>query len=108
MPSRVLEALAEGLRKFRAERGLSQEEMAHRIGCSIPTYRSLEKKGGVKIADPKLSTIMGALKMIGLDSRLIEALHVVCASEHDEGLPSIDASGYREEGRRNHLPGHHS
>jgi len=97
MPSRVLEELASGLRSFREERGLSQEEMANQIGCSVPTYRSLEqtKRGGSKIADPKLSTIMRALKVIDLDGRLIEVLRAMCAADRsakrDERVPSIDA-----------------
>ena len=76
MPSRVLELLAIRLRLFRVGRRLSQQETAHLIGCSIPTYRLLEQprpdKG--RMADPKLSTIMNVLTTIGADDQVIKAL----------------------------------
>ena len=76
MPSRMLERLADELRNFRRTHGLSQEAMAHRIGCSIPTYRSLERAlyDSEKLPDPKLSTIMNALRTIDLDDQILAAI----------------------------------
>ena len=83
MPSRLLEQLAVELDGFRRARGLSQEAMAYRIGCSVPTYRSLERPRchATRGSDPKLSTIVSVLKTIGLDERLLEALRVDIQSD---------------------------
>lgn len=50
--------------------------MAFRLGCSVPTYRSLEGARGpsAPIPDPKLSTLMLAVCFLGLDEHLIDAL----------------------------------
>ncbi|MFE7843634.1 helix-turn-helix domain-containing protein [Microbacterium sp. NPDC057407] len=77
MPARVIELIADRLRAYRRERRLSQEEMAHRLGCSLPTYRSLERACGpyAALPDPKLSTVMRAVCLLGLDQRLVDVLN---------------------------------
>lgn len=83
MSVRVLERLATELMTFRRARGLSQEAMAHRIGCSVPTYRSLERVsvGEKRVADPKLSTIMSVLATIELDHLWVHALRSCSPTE---------------------------
>ncbi|MGW9159705.1 helix-turn-helix domain-containing protein [Microbacterium sp. NPDC055665] len=87
----MLELLAIRLRLFRAGRRLSQQETAHLIGCSVPTYRLLEQPspGTGRIADPKLSTIMNVLTTIGVDDQLVKAL----SADLEEELPTSGGHG---------------
>lgn len=76
MPSRITHLLARGLIAYRVDRNVSQEEAAHLIGCSIPTYRTLEHADPYqdRLANPRLSTLMQALTLLGLDAPLVHAL----------------------------------
>lgn len=87
MPARLLDLIAERLRTYRAQQNLTQEQAAHLLGCSIPTYRALEKVGADRRRpDPKLSTVMRVLTFIGEDEAILLALaEHVDASEHSDG-----------------------
>jgi transcriptional regulator with XRE-family HTH domain len=89
VPCRVLELLAKHLRMYRMREGVSQEEAAHRIGCSIPTYRRLEqpRPRSIRHADPRLSTLMSVLSTLGIEQRVIDAL-----SDVDKQIPQVDCS----------------
>jgi len=64
---RCLNQLARQLRRYRVEEKLSQEEAALQIGCSLPTYRSLEHWDlGREQTDPRLSTVVRVATAIGL------------------------------------------
>ncbi|MBN6191217.1 helix-turn-helix domain-containing protein [Aneurinibacillus sp. BA2021] len=79
--------VAKRLRDYRTAEGLTQEEAAELVGCSIPTYRRLEQglsKAGVA-PDPKLSTLMRALTVVHLDERVLGALE-------DIARPDVDGS----------------
>ncbi|WP_410054864.1 helix-turn-helix domain-containing protein [Microbacterium sp. Mcb102] len=75
MPDRLLDLVAEHLRRFRDTQGLTQEQAAHSIGCSIPTYRALERTSRSRRSpDPKLSTLMRVLVSVGADETILAAL----------------------------------
>lgn len=76
MPSRVMDLVADRLQTFRREHRLSQEEAANLVGCSIPTYGSMELAAGPQgsLPDPKLSTLMRVVSALGLDQSIVEAL----------------------------------
>lgn len=76
MPSRVMDLVAERLLAYRRRNGLTQEETAQRIGCSIPTYRHLEQPSDADhVPDPKLSTLMRIFTTLELDHALLDALN---------------------------------
>ncbi|MEU4014979.1 helix-turn-helix transcriptional regulator [Microbacterium sp. NPDC028030] len=83
MPSRVLALVAERLRAFRNAGGFSQEEMAEKIDCSIPTYRCLEQAtpDPHHLPDPKLSTLMRVLHTLELDEALLDTLKGIDSTE---------------------------
>ncbi|MEW2462007.1 helix-turn-helix transcriptional regulator [Microbacterium sufflavum] len=73
MPHRVLDLIARQLAAYRKQHALSQEEAAEQVGCSLPTYRSLEQ-GTYHVdhlADPRLSTIMRVATTLHLEQDLI-------------------------------------
>lgn len=100
MPSRFMSLLAARLLSYRQENGLSQEEAANLVGCTLPTYRKLEQVPGSvdPTPNPKLSTIMQAVKLLELDRVLLEVLTVDFsgARPHDHHEPPRD----EDEGRR--------
>ena len=73
---RVLVLVARALRTYRRAEGLTQEEAAGLIGCSVPTYRHLEQ--GVSrvgsVIDPRVSTVMRALTLLKLDEPVLQVL----------------------------------
>lgn len=78
--------VAKALKGYRDSENLTQEEAAALIGCSIPTYRQLER--GVSevgsLPDPKLSTIMRALTTLKLDEPVLRALEGAMGSAESE------------------------
>ena len=49
-------SIKENIRKIRKSKGLTQEEMAHRMGISLTAYRDLEK-GATGIVNSNISKI---------------------------------------------------
>ncbi len=95
MTSPVIDLLAIALSKYRKDNRLTQEAAAERVGCSIPTYRSLEQpspRPGM-LPDPKLSTLMRVFVMLGLDQGIVEVL----ASDVRDLPDALDASRERKD-----------
>lgn len=78
MLDRILDIIAQALREYRRRTGLSQEQVALKIGCSVPTYRALEVPciDRDRMPNPKLGTVMRVLATVGLDAALVESLAI--------------------------------
>lgn len=81
--SRALEKLGEDINRARRRRGLSQQELAKRIGASLSTIKRMEGGDG-RIA---LHFLVRALHLFGELQRLIELLD---SGKDDIGLTLMD------------------
>lgn len=78
MLDRILDIIAHALREYRRRTGLSQEQAALEIGCSVPTYRALEVPyiNRDRMPNPKLGTVMRALATVGIDAAFVDSLAI--------------------------------
>lgn len=76
LPIRVTNEIARRLRVLRRTQHLTQEAAAELLECSLPTYRQLEagSRSGSANHDPKLSTVMRALVVLGLDEPVVDVI----------------------------------
>lgn len=88
MPRNAMRVFSRQLSALRIAEGLSQEEIAHRAGIAVPTYRRLETfpRDGVSPSNPCLGTIMRALRACGLEDEVVTALAEILSS-HLDGNP---------------------
>lgn len=76
LPDHTMEVLRDVLTRGRLSVGLSQEEVAHLAGISLPTYRRLEsfRDAGDEGATPTLRTIVRALRALDAGKDFVAAL----------------------------------
>lgn len=77
---------------YRNEHALSQEEVAHRAGVSLPTYRRLEAfpaRGEiVPMTAPTLRTVVQVLRAIEAEAEFLVALEAALSDALRKTTPS--------------------
>lgn len=70
---RYVRAIGVRLQQLRAERGISQERLAHAAGISTFTYRKLEKgeSNPGTPANPRLRTLVSLAEVLGVEAGLL-------------------------------------
>jgi len=82
MPQDLMLVLSRQLSALRLAQHLSQEEVAHRAGISVPTYRRLEQfsHGNETGPNPHIGTVMRALRVLRADDVVVRAVEDALAA----------------------------
>lgn len=80
LPEKTMAVLRSFLSEYRASKGFSQEQVAHRAGLSLPTYRRLEAfrspEGPTAGSLPTLRTVVQVLRALDAEEDFLAALDV--------------------------------
>lgn len=96
MVKRVAEGLAPILKALRAERGLTQQQLAGKAGLSISLVTQVEQGS---VADPRLSTLIALAGALGVSAdRLVAEVLATPAAPEEPAASEGKGKGRRKKG----------